>query len=1245
MNLRHVVFITLLQYYIVMSNWEKLFTYTLLSRGKELYNNEKVTHYSDNGAFVTARVNDASKIYTVRAKMKGNVMASISSTCPCQKTYCKHAAALLYKIEEERGELLTETEKKETKTVEKKKKKIPEKSLMKLHIDDDGEPHYISFGNSLDIYKPSVDTYRKAKKLYDDGAVCVKSSGIETKDGEKVLLYSTSVIIGNNERANVEVELGPNGIKKITCIDGRYSWYYHPNPIKPVCAISTTDEKGCIELCIHKTATLLSLISYLKKNRDLTDFTDEKASALINNFRKDRKNLIKDDTDTSIEDIDIEPVLEDDTIILRAKTNNGRYYKVRNIEKFYSDYFDGKFTYVSGEYGVNFAKQNLTERAKTVIELIKAAGSYCYTNNIDDYYKKIELRDNLPFTLFIDDFYSIMKKTGVIYNGVKLVFKDSEPSFDMKIEEKKIREKLVGITVSGKISGRWKSQDYIYWVEDGFFNRTERKKLGSAWAIASTADNNGRFSFTIGLSYIDNFYQRLLPELKRYGRIEDNAENALSSILTEPPKTIFYIDTSKWAITCKAVLSYEGCEYQVYPRNGYFGSQVAKEKPMLKSYGDDIDRDLLEIFPRDYHEGGLWGIRNNNTGGIYSFLTSGLNALTQLGEVNISDSVKNMRVRKMPEITGFFDIDENNAGILDLKLDLQGFTIEELIEILQSYKNQKKYHRLQSGDFISLSNVNLDSLTSLFLDSGLSIKEFASGKMNLPLYRALYLDQILKEQNGITYSGGQGFRKLIDEFNTINELDYAVPLSLEETMRPYQKDGYRWLRVLIEHGFGGILADDMGLGKTIQTLSLLLSMKEEGKPMHALIITPASLVYNWKAEVKKFTPSLEAVTVTGSAKERAEIIKNNKNWDILITSYDLLKRDIAHYEGISFDIEIIDEAQFIKNHNTAAAKSVRAVSASSHIALTGTPIENRLSELWSIFEYLMPGFLFSQEVFKREISSPIEKTGDKDAALKLKKLTGPFILRRLKTDVLKDLPEKTEETRVTPLEGEQLKLYTAEVAKIKGMLKKYGNYNEKKIEILAELTKIRQICCDPALLYKSYKGGSAKREAVMDLIHSAIDGGHRVLLFSQFTSMLELLEQDLKENNIDYYKITGETAKAKRLELVDSFNKGTTPLFLISLKAGGTGLNLVGADIVIHYDPWWNTAVENQATDRAHRIGQTKQVTVYKMIAQNTIEENIVKLQEAKKNLADEIVTTENTSLSTLTKEDLMELLSITNIE
>ncbi len=357
-----------------------------------------------------------------------------------------------------------------------------------------------------------------------------------------------------------------------------------------------------------------------------------------------------------------------------------------------------------------------------------------------------------------------------------------------------------------------------------------------------------------------------------------------------------------------------------------------------------------------------------------------------------------------------------------------------------------------------------------------------------------------------------------------------------------------------------------------------------------------------------------------------------------------MKRDIALYEGAAFNIEIIDEAQFIKNHNTAAAKSVRAIKSKHRLALTGTPIENRLSELWSIFEYLMPGFMYSQEQFRKFIANPIEKYKDQEAAAMLKRLTGPFILRRIKSDVLKDLPDKIEEIRVTPLSGDQLKLYIAEVAKTQGMLKREKDISDKKIEILAELMKIREICCDPSLVYKDYKGESAKREATLDLIKSAIDGGHKILLFSQFTSMLALLEEDLKEEGISYYKITGDTGKAKRLELVEAFNNGDVPLFLISLKAGGTGLNLTAADIVIHYDPWWNVAVQNQATDRAHRIEQTKRVTVYKMIAENTIEERIVKMQENKKDLANAIISTENMSLSSLTKEDLMELLSLSSL-
>ncbi len=682
----------------------------------------------------------------------------------------------------------------------------------------------------------------------------------------------------------------------------------------------------------------------------------------------------------------------------------------------------------------------------------------------------------------------------------------------------------------------------------------------------------------------------------------------------------------------------------VLPRGREMSITRGETKEKWKAFEEDIRDILYSVFDGPCTSRGEWTVLKDDDS-EYEFLNSGLSELMEEGEVHVSDEIRKIVIRKMSPVRSSIDIDEKDDSVLNLSLDLGDLTIEELELVLLSYRNRKKYHRLKNGDFISFRGINLDSVTSLFLDSGIPLKEFVNGKMHLPLYRALYLDQILKDQNGVTYEGGQRFRRLIKEFKTINESDYEVPLPLDPVMRSYQKDGYRWMRVLYEHGFGGILADEMGLGKTVQALSLILSLKEEGKKAGTLIVTPASLVYNWKAECSRFTPSLSASTVTGTQKDREKTIREHDRWDILITSYDLLKRDIALYEDTVFDLEIIDEAQFIKNHATAAAKAVRAVKSTHRLALTGTPIENRLLELWSIFEYLMPGFLFREEAFRKSIANPIERNGDTAASERLKKLTGPFILRRLKSDVLKDLPEKIEETRVTPLEGEQKKLYLAEVAKTKGMLKDEGQLNENRIEILAELMRIREICCDPSLIFKDYKGGSAKREAVMDLITSALDGGHKILLFSQFTSMLEILETDLKEKEIAYFKITGNTPKARRLELVDSFNSGDTPLFLISLKAGGTGLNLTAADVVIHYDPWWNFAVQNQATDRAHRIGQTKKVTVYRMIAEGTIEEKIVKLQESKKNLADEIVSTDNLSLSTLTREDLMDLLNISSME
>ncbi len=1220
-----------------MSSWKYLFDDVILLRGERYFRMGAVSNLHRYENDFTADVTGTEEYYVGVTIQKGKVKSPFC-TCPysAEHIYCKHIAALLYEIEEEYGESIL----KEQKPERKKKEFVP------LVFEDDGSYHYLNFGDSLEKYQPTKQTLEEAESMLRTGKVRRNDISTYVPDDEdygpgekeKTLEYEVHVTDDEkDETAEVTVSLGTDGIRSIDCTNVDYwdgdTW------LRPECGLSRADRAtGIYELCVHKTAALLSLFDFLKENRDYVDHSDETALDIINSFRTpERKKKTSGEEPYTV---DLEPTLSDevDTLTLRIQAENGKYYKVRDIEKLLEAVADREEYTLSNGNSIDFASVTLSPRAEKTLAVVRKAQTYNVVHG-EGYYT---LDSEISITGILDDFFSEMKDTTVLLGkNEKVSFETITPVFSMRIDDRVVRGKRLGVTVSGEITNGITTGKSIYRLEGRTLCRADRDALGPAIRFLQAADSRGHFSFLVGMGNLDRFYQRVLPSLREFGKIEDNASEKLRGILKKPPEAVFNLGIINDTITCYAQFSYNGGKAeQLMPSHGSFNDRRSSLCPEFQRETAEL---LDDIFRGPYTQEGFWTVPDNDED-IYDFYDEGIDKLKKSGTVITDDEIYRNIIRRMPRLYSSVEIDGKDDSILNFNLDLQGLTIEELVAILQSYRNRKKFHRLRNGDFISLEGVSLDALTEIFLSSGLSAKDFTDGKMHLPVYRALYLDQILKEQNGVGYEGGQRLKKLIREFRTINESEYEVPSSLENTMRSYQKDGYRWMRVLLEHGFGGILADDMGLGKTVQALSLLLAVKEEKKSVNTLIVAPASLVFNWKAEVNKFTPSLKAVTVSGTAKERETVIRNHDDYDILITSYDLLKRDIAFYEGIRFDIEIIDEAQFIKNHNTAAAKAVRAVGAKHRLALTGTPIENRLSELWSIFEYLMPGFLFSQENFRKYISSPIEKNGDREAAARLKKLTGPFILRRLKRDVLKDLPEKTEETRVTPLEGEQLRLYTAEVAKTKGMLKKSENYNEKKIEILAELMRIREICCDPSLVFQDYRGESAKRTAVMDLIESAIDGGHRILLFSQFTSMLELLEKDLREKEIEYYKITGETGKAKRLELVDAFNSGSTPLFLISLKAGGTGLNLTGADIVIHYDPWWNTAVENQATDRAHRIGQTKQVTVYRMIAENTIEEKIVKLQETKKNLADDIVSGDNVSLSSLSREDLMELLSISQL-
>ncbi len=739
----------------------------------------------------------------------------------------------------------------------------------------------------------------------------------------------------------------------------------------------------------------------------------------------------------------------------------------------------------------------------------------------------------------------------------------------------------------------------------------------------------------IGRKNLSRFFYRTLPELEKdpIFRVEIRDEEEIRKYLFPKPEFTFYLDAVDYAAECRATASYGDRKTELKPVSW-------QELPLPRWRNPDMESEALqaveEYFPEFEPEVSVYRTDGSDDQ-MFELLENGVDHLLSLGEVHTTDAFRRLHVRRKPPVKIGVSIQGN---LLDLKIETEDVSPEELQDLLAGYRRKKKYHRLKNGSFVSLTgNEGLEALENIIETMGMSPKDLTNGDMKLPLYRALYLNQMLESHDEIACDRQKSFRKLIRDFHSIKDSDYDVPERLQSIMRGYQITANKWLRTLSQAGFGGILADDMGLGKTLEVISVFAALKEEGAlaGTASLIVCPASLVYNWQEEFRKFAPEISVTVLAGTAKVRETLLEQQwEHTEVFVTSYDLLKRDIKLYEEKEFLYEILDEAQYIKNPKSAAAKSVKIISSRERIALTGTPIENQLSDLWSIFDFLMPGFLYDYDRFRSELETPIVKNNDQEAGEKLKNMVSPFILRRLKGDVLKDLPEKLEEIRFAKFEKPQQKLYDAQVQHMKNFIATADD--SEKIKILAEITKVRQICCDPELLFENYKGSSAKREAALELIQSAIDGGHKILLFSQFTSMLELLEEDLKKEKIPYYKITGATEKTERLRLVHDFNKDDTPLFLISLKAGGTGLNLTGADVVIHYDPWWNLAAQNQATDRAHRIGQKNKVNVYKLIAKGTIEEKIVELQEAKKDLADAVIGGEGPSLASMSREELLQL-------
>ena len=597
-----------------------------------------------------------------------------------------------------------------------------------------------------------------------------------------------------------------------------------------------------------------------------------------------------------------------------------------------------------------------------------------------------------------------------------------------------------------------------------------------------------------------------------------------------------------------------------------------------------------------------------------------LNGLENLNK-ETNDEYIDENITITPNIT--LDISQSRNGYMSMKLDIDGVDSNEYREIFSSYKNNNRLYRMKNGAYLDLKDNALEQAFKL-IDILNIYNDFDN--MKIPNNKAIYLEKLIEDEDLSFVNGSKYVSNVIKKFDKVKSKNYEIPKDLNATLRDYQVSGFEFFKTLSDYQFGGILADEMGLGKTIQTIAFLLSNKDK----KSIVITPTALIYNWKNELEKFAPTLKVGLLHAAKSEREKILDNIDNYDVILTTYTTYKNDIDKYKNINFDYCIIDEAQNIKNPDAIITKAIKNVNAKVRFALTGTPIENNLMELWSIFDFIMPGYLYNKSKFKS-----IFVNNDKNI-IELKNLIKPFILRRTKKEVITELPDKIEQKIIIDLEKEHKRAYKGYVNLI---TRKIKENNQDNITVFSYLTKLRQLCLSPELMVKNYQGKNSKLDVLINIINDSSD--EKILVFSQFTKVLEVIGKRLNEENISYSYLDGKTSAKDRVKLVEEFNTNNNKAFLISLKAGGTGLNLTSANIVVHFDPWWNPAVEDQASDRAHRIGQKNVVNVIKLIAKGTAEERVINLQETKKELIEDVINgnlDNSSTLKNLSKDDIIDL-------
>ncbi|MCR5121146.1 MAG: SNF2 helicase associated domain-containing protein [Ruminococcus sp.] len=970
--------------------------------------------------------------------------------------------------------------------------------------------------------------------------------------------------------------------------------------------------------CSHIAAVVMLAAEKRAERLDRSDRSSDAVGMLINSY-----------TETAVSDT---PLLSEMTpvrilpeitlgrnVTYSLTIGRDRQYKVKDITAIHKRFAEES----EYSYGKNFSFKHkieaLDEKSRRLLDLtvlIFASSNY-YSRSIRDFTLDNKTADKF-FEIYKDDYVSIDGKDYYV------TFEDPKVCFSLT-EASNSRFKIVN---DGKYILLLKG------IHGIFLDMSERRLYAASPAYTKAIfDLYDECAYSDGLLIsqkdMPQFYTAVLKKVRQYAEVEglDKVDEFV------PPELIpqLYIDLNENSeVIGRLDFRYGDKIYPSMPKHGDphnpYSDKAAEKIALMR-----VD-EYFETIPRRWKN----PLAITDEKKMIEFISEGLPKLTDVMEVYASDRFK--RISNRPPIKPVVGV-RPEGSLLLVNISDENYTNEELIEILGAYRRGAKYTRLKNGSF-ALINDSVAELDELTKNLNITDKQMLKENMNIPRYRMMYLDSLKRSEN-FRLQRSEDFKKAVRKYRSGLEGTEAteVPPSLDDIMRDYQRYGFRWLKTLSAYGFGGILADDMGLGKTLQAIALMLDAKNRSaEHIQSLVVCPATLTLNWENEINRFAPELKALTVIGTVTARDQLLENADDYDVMITSYTTLTRDIAKYENRKFYLHFIDEAQYIKNHGTQMAKAVKAVNSQVRFALTGTPVENSLAELWSIFDFVMPDYLFNYNRFKKNFETPIVSKKDEKAVKSLQKSVSPFILRRMKKEVLTELPDKTETILTSAMEPEQRKIYAANAEQLRQSLGSANDSPEERIKILAMLTRLRQLCCDPHLVYENYEGGSAKLEQCIDLVESCVNSGHKILLFSQFTSMLAIIRSRFDELGISWFELTGETKPKERIRMMNEFNTDSTQVFLISLKAGGTGLNLTGADIVIHYDPWWNVSAENQASDRVYRIGQRNNVQVYKLVADKSIEQNILKLQEAKKNLSDIAVNGEG-DIMRMSAEEILSLL------